>query len=173
MTVIALVILLIIKVNVFLMICFTDFCFVVVTGSTPFGSSSPYHTYSNILMGKITTKPSSARAMSKNCVDLIEQLLQRNRVKRLGYQGSDSVKRHRWFRNVDWDLLKKKQITAPWVPGTKVFDRLCEEHPLESWLPVQSFAGWKQKPQHSRKKSGNETPTYARNWFENTEWVDF
>ena len=30
--------------------------------------------------------------------------------------GSEDIKRHKWFRGVDWDALVRKQVQAPIIP---------------------------------------------------------
>lgn len=40
--------------------------------------------------------------------------------KRLGCaDNGESIKLHKWFRGVDWDLVYGKQIEAPWIPTIK------------------------------------------------------
>jgi hypothetical protein len=34
-----------------------------------------------------------------------------------GATGSADVKKHKWFRGVDWDLVKNREIPPPWVPS--------------------------------------------------------
>ena len=50
--------------------------------------------------------------------DLIKRLLTADRTKRLGNLrgGSDDVKRHKWFREVDWLGLYDRRVSAPIVP---------------------------------------------------------
>ena len=40
--------------------------------------------------------------MSTNAKDLINRLLKRNFQKRLGSKGARRIKRHPWFRSIDW-----------------------------------------------------------------------
>lgn len=49
--------------------------------------------------------------------DLLQKLLEKNPQKRLGtVGGAQSIKQHGFFRNVDWEKLKKKEYQAPFVP---------------------------------------------------------
>ena len=66
---------------------------------------------------------------SKESMDFINKLLQRKPKKRLGYNGVVEIKEHPWMNDVNWDLLMKKKIEAPFIPSAKKenFDkRYCE-----------------------------------------------
>ena len=70
------------------------------------------------------------KGWSENSKDFINKLLQRRPVKRLGYGGIKDLKNHLWLKDIDWDLLKKKKIRAPYIPkeGKEYFDKkYCEE----------------------------------------------
>ena len=49
--------------------------------------------------------------------DFINKLLKRKPTKRLGYHGVKEIKNHIWMRDINWDLLKKKEINAPFIPN--------------------------------------------------------
>ena len=49
--------------------------------------------------------------------DFINKLLKRKPYKRLGYHGVKEIKNHLWMRDINWDLLKKKEIVAPFIPN--------------------------------------------------------
>ncbi|KAG5679071.1 hypothetical protein PVAND_008668 [Polypedilum vanderplanki] len=54
--------------------------------------------------------------------DLILKLLEKDPKKRLGYvNDAADIKNHRFFRNIDWNILKEKSYTAPMIP--KVCDK--------------------------------------------------
>ncbi|XP_063197149.1 cAMP-dependent protein kinase catalytic subunit PRKX isoform X2 [Chroicocephalus ridibundus] len=50
--------------------------------------------------------------------DLIKKLLVVDRTRRLGNMknGADDVKRHRWFRSIDWDAVPQRRLKPPIVP---------------------------------------------------------
>ncbi|XP_074989819.1 cAMP-dependent protein kinase catalytic subunit PRKX isoform X2 [Calonectris borealis] len=50
--------------------------------------------------------------------DLIKKLLVVDRTRRLGNMknGADDVKRHRWFRSIDWDAVPQRKLKPPIVP---------------------------------------------------------
>ena len=49
--------------------------------------------------------------------DFINKLLKRKPSKRLGFHGVKEIKDHIWMKNIDWDLLKKKELIAPFIPN--------------------------------------------------------
>ena len=74
------------------------------------------------------------KGWSENSKDFINRLLQRRPVKRLGYSGIKELKNHPWLKDIDWDLLRKKKIRAPYIPkeGKEFFDKkYCEEEKTE------------------------------------------
>jgi len=61
--------------------------------------------------------------------DFINLLLQRKPKKRLGYNGVKEIKEHPWMNGIDWELLIRKKIEAPYVPPSykENFDKkYCE-----------------------------------------------
>ena len=66
---------------------------------------------------------------SKQSMEFINSLLQRKPKKRLGYKGIYEIKNHEWMKEIDWDLLEKKKIEAPFIPplNEQNYDkRYCE-----------------------------------------------
>ena len=68
---------------------------------------------------------------SKESVDFINKLLLRKPNKRLGYKnGINELKKHIWFKDIDWEKLEKKEVEAPFLPdkNSENFDKeYCEE----------------------------------------------
>lgn len=77
----------------------------------PFFDESPYRIYEKILAGRIEFP----RFVDPQAKDLIKKLLALDRSKRFGNlkNGSEDIKRHKWFSMVDWDMLYQKRIDAP------------------------------------------------------------
>ncbi|KAK3379565.1 kinase-like domain-containing protein [Lasiosphaeria ovina] len=102
-------------------------------GYTPFwDGGSPMKIYENILRGKVKYPA----YVNPDAQDLLERLITADLTKRLGnlYGGSQDVKSHRWFSEVTWDRLARKDIDAPYTPPVKAgagdasqFDRYPEE----------------------------------------------
>ena len=54
---------------------------------------------------------------SLESADFINKLLKRKPTKRLGYHGVKEIKNHDWLKDINWNLLKKKEIIAPFIPN--------------------------------------------------------
>jgi protein kinase X len=88
-------------------------------GQTPFHDNNARAIYRRVLYGNVEY-PWSMDTAAK---DLIKRLLCRNISKRLGctdafppHLGFEEIKRHRWFKDVDWDQLRRKEVSPPFVP---------------------------------------------------------
>ena len=92
--------------------------FEMLCGFTPFwDSGSPVKIYENILRGRVKYPP----YLNPDVVDLLSQLITADLTKRLGNLrgGSEDVKNHKWFAEVTWDRLLRKDIDAPYVPPVR------------------------------------------------------
>ncbi|KAH7925304.1 kinase-like protein [Leucogyrophana mollusca] len=83
----------------------------------------PYHQQDHnpvLLYEKITRGPTFIRwpAFQPNATDLILKLMESDPSKRYGNlrHGAGDVFAHPWFREVDWDKLRNRDITAPYLP---------------------------------------------------------
>ncbi|KAL9546860.1 hypothetical protein MBANPS3_006458 [Mucor bainieri] len=84
------------------------------TGSPPFSSNNRKKTIDSILTKKIPM-PYYLTADGK---DLLSKLLRKNPNARLGAKPkkADAIRRHRFFRTIDWDALLRREISPPIVP---------------------------------------------------------
>lgn len=89
--------------------------FEMLAGYPPFFDDNPFGIYEKILSGKIDW-PRQIEPLTK---DLIKKLLVQDRTKRLGNMknGAEDIKRHRWFKNIDWEDVFYKKIKPPIVPN--------------------------------------------------------
>jgi len=73
-----------------------------------------------VLYEKIQEGPTCIKwpAFHTNATDLILKFMERDPSKRYGNlrHGAGDVFAHPWFREVDWEKLKNRQITAPYLP---------------------------------------------------------
>merc|ERR1719382_1467480 len=107
-------------------------------GYPPFFDDNPFGIYEKILGGKIDW-PRHIDPLAK---DLIKKFLVQDRTKRLGNMknGTEDVKRHRWFKSLDWEEVYYKQLKPPIVPkvsyegDTRNFD----DYPETDWRQVPS-----------------------------------
>lgn len=86
-------------------------------GFPPFCGGGTLKTYEKIVTGKY-------RQMSHftpELKDLIDKLLETDTSKRFGTlkDGVNDIKRHAWFRTINWLSLLNKQVKAPFVPNCK------------------------------------------------------
>jgi serine/threonine protein kinase len=83
----------------------------------------PYHQPDHnpvVLYEKITRGPAFIRwpSFHENATDIIQKLMEGEPSKRYGNlrHGAGDVFAHPWFREVDWDKLRNREITAPYLP---------------------------------------------------------
>jgi serine/threonine protein kinase len=55
--------------------------------------------------------------LSEEAKDLIIRLLEPDPSKRLGANGADEIRHHKFFQGIDWDLLAHKDIKPPFTPS--------------------------------------------------------
>ncbi|CAG9858946.1 unnamed protein product [Phyllotreta striolata] len=83
-------------------------------GYPPFYDDNPFGIYEKILGGKIEWP----RHIDNIAKDLIKKLLVQDRTKRLGNMkcGADDIKRHRWFKGIDWGDVLLRKLQPPIIP---------------------------------------------------------
>ncbi|CDS02854.1 hypothetical protein LRAMOSA00257 [Lichtheimia ramosa] len=88
--------------------------FEMLAGYPPFFDDNSFGIYEKILAGRVQF-PSHFDLLAK---DLLKRLLVGDRTKRLGNLkgGPEDIKRHKWFRGVDWIGLLEKTVRAPIIP---------------------------------------------------------
>ena len=88
-----------------------------IAGIDPFSDDDPMMVYQKILKGKIKF-PSG---FDSNAKSLIKHLLESDLTKRYGNlkNGVKDITGHRFFKNLEWDKLLKKEIPPPYVPKVK------------------------------------------------------
>ncbi|XP_022095136.1 cAMP-dependent protein kinase catalytic subunit PRKX-like [Acanthaster planci] len=100
-------------------------------GYPPFYDDNPFGIYEKILEGKIDWP----QHLDKDARDLIQKLLVIDRTKRIGcmVNGSDDIKNHDWFKETDWDAVRRRQLKPPIVPtvthdgDTQNFDKYDDD----------------------------------------------
>ncbi|KAI3650464.1 hypothetical protein MP228_003945 [Amoeboaphelidium protococcarum] len=100
-----------------------------INGFPPFLDDSPMGIYQKILDGRIAWTD----WIEKDAKDLVKRLLT-DKSKRLGNLrgGSEEVKKHKWFKSIDFSRLEARQIAAPFRPNvqhagdTRNFDKYEE-----------------------------------------------
>jgi PAS domain S-box-containing protein len=83
-------------------------------GTSPFRGPRRDATFDNVLK-KPLKFPQREDDLSDDAKDLIQRLLHKDPTLRLGHNaGADEVKRHPWFRDINWALLRNS--TPPMIP---------------------------------------------------------
>lgn len=93
--------------------------FEMLTGLPPFYSENINEMYEYILKGNLKF-PSYVSAEAQ---DLIKGLLEKDHEKRLGTRSTDDIRKHPWFRSIDWEKLARKEIPPPFVPDSRSIEK--------------------------------------------------
>lgn len=104
--------------------------FEMLAGYPPFYDENPFGIYQKVLAGRVDF-PKHFDVKAK---DLIKRLLTQDRAKRFGClkHGAEDIKKHKWYKGMDWDALFARAIPAPFIPAVKapddtsMFDRYPE-----------------------------------------------
>mmetsp|Transcript_10771 Transcript_10771/g.14668 ORF Transcript_10771/g.14668 Transcript_10771/m.14668 type:complete len:1045 (+) Transcript_10771:197-3331(+) len=115
------------------------------SGETPFASAddSEIKIYSKITARQITYPDN----FSASANDLIDKLLARDPNKRLGYVGGGitALKKHSWFKNVDWDALSsymRDTVPAPGEMQARLKNLEPSDLKSEIWEPYSGDRNW-------------------------------
>ncbi|RID76858.1 hypothetical protein BRARA_B03808 [Brassica rapa] len=93
--------------------------FEVLVGIPPFNAETPQQIFENIINRDIPW-PNVPEEISYEAYDLINKLLTENPVQRLGATGAGEVKRHDFFKDINWDTLARQK--AMFVPSAEPQD---------------------------------------------------
>jgi len=93
-------------------------------GYPPFYADEPYQIYTLILSNEVTFP----KMFDGQAEILIKSLLCTDTHKRLGCraQGAEDIKKHKWFRGLNWAALYNKQMPAPYIPPLKADDDVSQ-----------------------------------------------
>jgi serine/threonine protein kinase len=88
--------------------------------------------YHKIINAKFRPRSS----FSESLIEIIKGLLQKDLTKRLGlmFNGISDIKKHAWFRDIDWLHIFLRKHRAPWIPDirTNNFPDAEDEEPARS-----------------------------------------
>lgn len=116
------------------------------TGRPPFYCEDKDELFYNIENATVDIPP----GMSAEVTDLLERLLEKNPILRLGaLQGASEVKEHPWFRDIDFDLVLRrkakveepnlKKLSLNKLNGEALFQKSCsalKKNSLKDWTFV-------------------------------------
>lgn len=94
--------------------------FEMLAGYPPFYDENPFGIYQKVLAGRIDFP----RHFDVKAKDLVKRLLTHDRTKRYGClkAGADDIKKHKWYKGVDWDVAHNRGLAPPFVPNVKAAD---------------------------------------------------
>jgi len=94
--------------------------FEMLAGYPPFYDENPFGIYQKVLAGRIDFP----RHFDVKAKDLVKRLLTKEISKRIGcLKGlAEDIKKHKWYKGLDWDLLLNRTIQAPFIPAVKAPD---------------------------------------------------
>ncbi|KAK3009810.1 hypothetical protein RJ639_013935 [Escallonia herrerae] len=93
--------------------------FELLIGIPPFNAEYPQQIFDNI-MNRDIPWPMVPEEMSHDAHDFIDKLLIANPVQRLGATGAREVKKHPFFKDINWDTLARQKAT--FIPSAEVLD---------------------------------------------------
>lgn len=91
-----------------------------ITGALPFhDTESVQKVFDNILQMNIKWPKvgTSENDLSPDAYDFLSRLITFDPEKRLGSNGVEEVKKHPFFKDIDWDTIRDEG--APWVPQVR------------------------------------------------------
>ncbi|KAI1314312.1 hypothetical protein EDD11_002296 [Mortierella claussenii] len=112
-------------------------------GKRPFRGKSNDLLTNSILRDPLPFPENVKDLVSAPCLDVLSRLCERDITKRLGCtaDGLDEIKKHPWFKGIDWDKLITKEATPPFEPDSKranfdatheLEELLMEDNPLKA-----------------------------------------
>jgi len=119
-----------------------------IVGYPPFVDEDPMGIYQKILSGKIVFP----KLFDKKAKGLVKKLLTADLGKRYGNlkNGVDDIKKHEWFKEINWEFLLEKKIPVTFKPqvknaqDTSNFDDYpdSDEQPPEVAASADPFTNW-------------------------------
>jgi serine/threonine protein kinase len=114
------------------------------TGIPPFYSKDREKLFKNIKTGNIKFPV----YLSKDAVSIISSFFIHDPDKRLGSEGVEKIKKHPFFKNIDWVSIYNKKIKPPFIPrisndaDTKYIDsEFTNLTPVDSYNPQDYLEG--------------------------------
>lgn len=121
--------------------------FELLTGDVPFRGNTPQKVEANIQKKSVPLPP----YLSKDAKDIITRFLRKVPSQRLGYNGAKdltTIKKHRFFRKIDWLALERRELEPPIKPlvtDPELAENFSESFTMLPLSPVATFnslAAW-------------------------------
>ncbi|CAG8649638.1 4047_t:CDS:2 [Funneliformis caledonium] len=109
----------------------------------PFRGKTNHQLTQAILHEPLTFPENANGSVSEECLDCIRRFCERDIKKRLGCgpNGLEDIKKHPWFKDIEWGKLDTKEAKPPFVPDSKranfdatheLEELLLEDNPLKA-----------------------------------------
>ncbi|KAF7989712.1 hypothetical protein HCN44_008386 [Aphidius gifuensis] len=118
------------------------------TGSPPFTDDNRKLTIEKILSHKLILPP----YLTPDSKDLLRKLLKRFVPHRLGSgpSGSEKIKKHRFFKHLNWDDVESRKLQPPFIPRLSSADDVSQfDKQFTNVAPIDS------PPEHALSESAN------------------
>lgn len=86
------------------------------------------------------SKPTFPNDISHESIDFLSKIFTSDPKKRLGTNGAEEVKKHNFFKGIDWEAIYSKKIKPPFMPRLTKIDEtryvhqeFLEEHAVDSY----------------------------------------
>eukprot|EP00924_Labyrinthula_sp_SR-Ha-C_P003562 maker-scaffold_53-snap-gene-1.1-mRNA-1 protein AED:0.07 eAED:0.07 QI:0/1/0.5/1/1/1/2/172/868 len=88
------------------------------TGGSPFADPRR-NDHITICRNIVRLRYDFPRTFPKHAKNIVQRLLQRHPHERLGMErdGSNEMKKHEWFKELDWVQLRARELQTPWKPN--------------------------------------------------------
>ena len=90
--------------------------FEMLTGASPFAADTAYRVYQNIEQGRLVVP----KDVNSTDAALIRQLLVESEASRPGAGGEASLRRHSYFKGVDWNAVERELLEPGIKPAATV-----------------------------------------------------
>lgn len=84
--------------------------------------------------------------ISQESIDFFKRIFNPNPKKRLGANGAEEIKKHIFFKNVNWDDILNMKVKPPFMPRITrpdetryIHSEFLEEHPIDSMKTYESL----------------------------------
>ncbi|KAL3895990.1 MAG: hypothetical protein SGARI_007287, partial [Bacillariaceae sp.] len=108
--------------------------------------------FKRIISGNFHFPKHTKAHVSDDAKDIMTKMLKVNVHERLGcLAGADlDLRAHPWFKEIDWGMLYRKEMKAPWVPTIK------------SPFDGENFAKWEEEDKHKLKKLSDKEQAHFK-----------
>lgn len=136
---------------------FGTLVFEMLTGLPPFYSEDVQEMYSKIMTADLEF-PSF---MGADARDLLSKLLERNDENRL--QDAAIIKKHPFFKPIDWESLKQKKVPPPFIPEVNGDDDIANIDEAFTGMDIETCLNDEENNEEGNHGTGNDFEGFTYN----------